>query len=149
MTVIQFISQYILLLFYSIIVTVNFVTVIPFISQYLQFLLNYEYICVTVNFVTVIQFSSQYILLLLVCIGVTVNCVTFSVQFSIQILISLSTFSGTYLHAFRPPFCFHKRTECNFILYMVNTDSVWFTTLITFPLCKHRKILSRPPSVSY
>jgi len=55
------------------------VTVIEFSSEYILLLL-YS-IDVTVNCMTVIQFSSQYILLLLYCIGVTVNCMTV-IQFS-------------------------------------------------------------------
>ena len=85
-SVIQFSSQYILLLLDSFGDRVNCVTVIHFSSEYIQLLLNK--FGDTVNCVTVIQFSSQYIPLLLYGFDVTVNCVSV-IQFYYHYIILL------------------------------------------------------------
>ena len=106
-------------------------TVIQFSSQYILLLLYC--IGVTVNCVTVIGFSSQYILLLLYCTGVTVNSVTI-IYFGCQyiLLLLFLTLSGTELHGLCPPCCFQQLTKGD-IWDMFIIDKVWCITL-TIPL---------------
>jgi len=77
-----------------------------------------------VKSLTGIQFSSQYILLLL-----------------------FLPLSGTELHAFRPPCCFHQLTKGD-IWVMFIIDKVWCISL-TIPLPQTLRILARLQSVPY